>query len=143
MVQTSCVMLPILYATYKTKVGCRCSPVSIVTELRAERPGFDSQRWQGLFSLRHYDQTGPGVNPAAYLMGTRRYSGRDMNQTTNLHLEPRLRIRGARRLLWYLVKHRDERYQPTDTDILRMYFLLLYLWSWCSFIANKPVQNIS
>jgi hypothetical protein len=48
----------------------RSSSVSIVTELRAGRPGFDSRHEQELFSLRHRVQTQSGAHPVSYQMGT-------------------------------------------------------------------------
>jgi len=42
-----------------------------VTDLRAERPGFDSlQGREGIFSLRHRVQTGSGAHPASSPRGT-------------------------------------------------------------------------
>jgi hypothetical protein len=46
------------------------SSVSMVTRLRAGRPGFDSRQRQGSFSLRHRVQIGLGIHPVAYRMCT-------------------------------------------------------------------------
>jgi hypothetical protein len=41
-----------------------------VTRLRAGRPGFDSRKEQGLFSLTYRTHTGSGAQPAFYTLGT-------------------------------------------------------------------------
>jgi hypothetical protein len=46
------------------------SSVSVVTELRAGQPGFDSRQGQGFFFLRHHDQTDFGAHPASCQRGT-------------------------------------------------------------------------
>jgi hypothetical protein len=72
----------------------RGSSVSIVAELVAGRPGFDSRQVQGVSSLRRRVQTGSGAHPASCQMGTEVHS-RDVNLTTHLHLATELGIRGA------------------------------------------------
>jgi hypothetical protein len=95
-----------------------CNSVGTVTRLRTGRPGFDSQRRQGFFSLRHLVQTGSRVHPTSYPMDT---GGclvrvRRLVRETN-HLLPSLaEVKNAWSysttasdvsMAWYLVKHRD------------------------------------
>jgi hypothetical protein len=52
------------------KHGSRGSSVSIVTRLRAGRPGFDSRQEQEYLSLRHRVQTDSKAYPASYPVGS-------------------------------------------------------------------------
>jgi hypothetical protein len=54
-------------SSMKWSRGCS---VGIVTELQSRRPGFDSRQGQEFLSLHHSVQTGAGVHPASYKMGT-------------------------------------------------------------------------
>jgi hypothetical protein len=58
-------------------------------------PTRSSKSYDGTFSLRHHVQTGSGVHPASYPMDTGGSFSRGVELTTHLHLEPRLRMRGA------------------------------------------------
>jgi hypothetical protein len=78
----------------------RDSSVSVENRLRAEWPGFDSQRGQWCdFSLPHRVQTNSGALLASYPMYTglfpRRWSGRGVKLTIHLLVVWRIRIGGA------------------------------------------------
>jgi hypothetical protein len=54
---------------YRDTPRSRDSSVSVVTRLRAGRPGLGSRQGQGIFSLHHRVQTGSGAHPASSPMG--------------------------------------------------------------------------
>jgi hypothetical protein len=104
------------------------SSVSIVTRLRAGRPGFDSRQWKWReFSLRHRVQHCFRAHPTSYPMDTGgsflgvkrpgheddhspQHSAEVKNEWVELHLHPRYVFTA-----WCLVKHRDNftlRYHP-------------------------------
>jgi hypothetical protein len=93
------------------------SSVSIVTELRAGRPGFDSLNWQGRdFFIAPY-QTGSGARPVSYPMGTGALSlvkrpGREADHSSASSAEVKNALNYTSTLpyvflAWYLVKHTD------------------------------------
>jgi hypothetical protein len=79
--------------------GVQDISVGIATRLWAVPPrnqGSFPDKDKRFFSLLHDVQTGSGVHPASYTVGTRasfqKLSGRGMKLTTHLHLVPRSRI---------------------------------------------------
>jgi len=99
-------------------IGRRGSSISILTELRAGRPGFYSEHGQEFIFLHHRVQTSTGVHPASYPMGTVGSfpEGKESERQAYYSLPSSVAVKNMWSysftpscvlMSWYLLKHRN------------------------------------